>query len=93
MPIILHNKYSKESNDFVNKYREGNTVIDWYGDRKARQGYLDAGTLHPSAFPSLVDSTHKVIVRKAKKPEDLTETIQEKINETKSTTDIYNSNH
>ena len=79
MPIILHNKYSKESRDFVDKYGEGNTVIDWYDDREAAKEYLKAGNPHPSAFPSLVDIEVKVIVRKAKKPIDLDDAKQKKL--------------
>jgi len=73
--IILHNKHSKESRAFVDKYGAGNTIIDWYGDMEARKAYYAAGNPHPSAFPSIVDESTKIMVRKPEKPQALIDKI------------------
>ena len=76
--IILHNKHDKESREFLAKYGQGNTIIDWYGDSKAQGAYTSSGDLPPSAFPCLVDKVEGVIVNTAKTPQDLIDAITEK---------------
>jgi len=50
--IILHNKHSKKSRDFVEAHGAGNVVIDWYSG--GREHYEScAGHKKVSTFPSV----------------------------------------
>ena len=60
--IILHNKHSKISRDFVVANASGNTVIDWYDDATARNLYLSKYP-RPSGFPSLLDPKVGVVFK------------------------------
>jgi len=68
--IILHNSHDKDSRDFVALHGNGNTIIDWYGDPKARDEYL-TNYPPPSQFPAVVDDTSGVVINAAHRVADL----------------------
>jgi len=78
--IILHNKHSKESRDFVAQYGLGCTIIDWYGEdrisAKRVDKYFKHGLPQPSAFPTIVDKETKTFIRKPKKFKELEDKIK-----------------
>jgi hypothetical protein len=51
--IILHNKHSKQSREFIEANADGNTVVDWYNDEE-RIAYQKLGHPDPSAFPTVI---------------------------------------
>ena len=55
MIILLHNKESKESRDFLEANKDSiSQVIDWYGDKDAYMQYALSGLEQPSGFPTIV---------------------------------------
>lgn len=58
--VILHNKHSKESRQFVED-NPSYQVIDWYGDENSRQLYMQQCDLAPYTMPAVVDTEKKLL--------------------------------
>jgi hypothetical protein len=81
--IILHNKHSKISRDFV-AANPSYQSIDWYGDQEdpSFQEYNAKEYPSPRAFPSVVDTELKII-------SDTPATIEEAIQDIAARYDYY----
>lgn len=78
--IILHNKYSKESKEFLERYKNSfDDFIDWY-DEKDRQRWFDmGGNIYIQGFPSIVKMSDRNIDELIFDPED--EEVEDFLNE------------
>lgn len=74
--IILHNKESKESREFVELYASQCQVIDWYNDIQLVSIYTISGNPSPNTFPSIFDLSSKKLITKPSSLQDAINKIQ-----------------
>lgn len=68
--ILIVNKQSAKDKLIINlHYSSGYQILDWYGDNKSRQQYIDSGLPHPGVFPCLVDKETRIICQEARDSE------------------------